>query len=245
MLKKKTMNNMYTPRVLVACPTAQAKDYCVDDFIKQIKSFTYPLYDCFLVDNSKDKDHVKMFWKNGIKAVHEPIKGNFREELARHQNIIRDYFLSGGYDYLMMIESDIFTGSCIIEKLTSYAEAYGASVVTATYEIMKSQPTLCLTSTVDSRLVRSEKILERSNGYEFMGQGCIELNKLMNDPDARLTATGIGCTLFRRESLEDVKFRVDLKLNKNAFSDSFVFTDIANKGHRILIDSNVICEHRK
>ena len=236
---------MYKPRVLVAFPTSDKKMYCEEDFVKQIKSFTYPVYDIFVVDNSKDPKKVKRWWKNGIKAVHSPIKGNFREELTRHQNIIRDYFLSGGYDYLMMIESDVFTGEAIIDKFVGYAEVYGAGVVTGTYEIMKGEPTLCLTSTVDSRLVRSERLLPRDLGYEAMGQGIIPLNKLLDDPDARLTATGIGCTLFRREALEDVNFRVDLKLNKNAFSDTFVFTDIANKGYEILIDSDLICEHRK
>ena len=34
-------------RVLVAMPTADKKDYCVDEFIEQIKTFTYPLYDIF------------------------------------------------------------------------------------------------------------------------------------------------------------------------------------------------------
>ena len=59
-------------------------------FIKQIKTFTYPLYDIFVVDNPKDSKEVKRWHQNGIKAVHEPIKGDFREELARHQNIIRE-----------------------------------------------------------------------------------------------------------------------------------------------------------
>jgi GT2 family glycosyltransferase len=173
-----------------------------------------------------------MFWNNGIKAVHEPFKNdNFRSELARHQNIIKDYFLNGNYDYLMMVESDVFTGECVIEKLVSYAEVYSA--------------TLCLTATVDSRLVRSEKILDRSLGYEYMGQGVVPMRKFLNDPDAKLTATGIGCTLFRREALEEVEFRVDLELNKNAFSDTFIFTDIATRGYEVLIDSNMICEHRK
>jgi len=234
------------PRVLVAFPTSDKKDYCVEKFIKQIKSFTYPNYDIFIVDNSLNSDHVNMFWKNGIKAIHEPFKSsNFRSELARHQNIIKDYFLAGNYDYLMMVESDVFTGECIIEKLVSYAEVYNAGAVTATYEIMKDEPTLCLTATVDSKLVRSEKMLSRSLGYEYMGQGVLPLRKFLNDPDAKLTATGIGCTLFRREALERVNFRVDQKLNKNAFSDTFIFTDIAKQGYEILIDSNIICNHQK
>ncbi len=236
---------MYYPRILISFPTSDKKDYCVDEFIQQIKSFTYPLYDIFVVDNSKDSKHVRKFWKEGIKAVHEPLNGDFREELARHQNIIKDYFLAGDYDYLMMIESDVFTGECILEKLVSYAEVYNAGVVTATYEIDRGEPTLCLTSTVDSRLVRSEKLLERSIGYEIMGQGVIPLRKLLSDPDAKLTATGIGCTLFSRFALQDVNFRVDLSLNKRAFSDTFIFTDIASKGYEILIDSNIICKHVK
>jgi len=236
---------MYYPKILIGFPTSDKKDYCVDEFIQQIKSFTYPLYDIFVVDNSKDSKHVRKFWKEGIKAIHEPLKGDFREELARHQNIIKDYFLNGDYDYLMMIESDVFTGECILEKLVSYAEVYNAGVVTATYEIDRGEPTLCLTSTVDSRLVRSEKLLERSIGYEIMGQGVIPLRKLLSDPDAKLTATGIGCTLFSRFALQDVNFRVDLSLNKRAFSDTFIFTDIASKGYEILIDSNIICKHVK
>jgi len=236
---------MIYPKVLIGFPTSDKKDYCVDDFIQQIKSFTYPLYDIFVVDNSKDSKHVKKFWKEGIKAIHEPLKGDFREELARHQNIIKDYFLAGDYDYLMMIESDVFTGECIIEKLVGYAEAYNVGVVTATYEIDRGEPTLCLTATVDANLVRSEKLLDRSIGYEIMGQGVVPLKSLLNDPDARLTATGIGCTLFSRYSLENVNFRVDLDLNKRAFSDTFIFTDIDKQGYKILIDSNTICEHRK
>lgn len=236
---------MYTPKVLVACPTAQAKDYCVDDFIKQITTFTHPLYDCFLIDNSEDKDHVNMFWENGIKAIHEPIKGDFREELARHQNIIREYFLRGDYDYLLMLESDVFAGECIIEKLLAYSETYQAGAVTATYEIMKGEPTLCLTATSDLNRVRSEKLMQRSLGYNQMGKGCVSFKEFLSDPDARLTATGIGCTLFHKEALQHVKFRTDLKVNKNAFSDSFIFTDIEKIGYNVMIDSDIICEHRK
>jgi hypothetical protein len=56
------IKNNYTPRILVAFPTSDKKDYCVEDFIDQIKSFTYPNYDIFVVDNSKDESHVEMFW---------------------------------------------------------------------------------------------------------------------------------------------------------------------------------------
>ena len=242
---------MRYPKVLVSCPTAQVKDYCVKEFIEQIKSFTYPLYDIFILDNSPEPNHVNMFWENGIKAIHEPMNGNFkafsgREELARHQNIIRDYFLSGDYDYLLMIESDVFTGESIIENLVSYADVYGAGAVTATYEIRKeTEDVLCLTATVDQLGVRSERILPRKTGFDVMGQGCVPLKHLLNDPEAKITATGIGCTLFDREVMNNIKFRVDAKTSKTAYSDTYVFTDIANMGYEILINSDLICTHKK
>ncbi len=236
---------MNYPKILVAFPTSDKKMYCEDDFIKQIKTFTYPLYDIFVVDNSDNPNKVKRWHENGIKAIHEPIKGDFREELARHQNIIREYFLNSDCDYLMMIESDVFVGECMLENLVSHAEVSGAGAVTCTYEIMKGEPTLCLTATADNTAVRSEKLLDRSHGYDVMGQGVLPLKQLLVDSDAKITATGIGCTLFTREALELVRFRTDLKLNKNAFSDTFIFTDILKLGMEVLIDSDVICEHRK
>tara|TARA_B110000483_G_scaffold108703_1_gene132473 strand:- start:20982 stop:21704 length:723 start_codon:yes stop_codon:yes gene_type:complete len=238
-------------KVLISCPTAQAKDYCADEFIEQIKSFTYPLYDIFILDNSPDKNHVYKFWNNGIKAVHEPFNGNFkafsgREELARHQNIIRNYFLNGDYDYLLMIESDVFTGESIIENLVSYANVYNAGAVTVTYEIRKEEEeVLCLTSTVDQLGVRSEKLLNRSVGHDVMGQGTLPLNHLLNDTSAKITATGIGCTLFTRDVMENIEFRVDRKLSTTAYSDTYIFTDIKNAGYEVLINSNLICTHKK
>jgi len=233
------------PRILVAYPTADKKDYCLDEFTDQIRTFTYPAYDTFCVDNSEDPSHVEKLWERGIPAIHEPINGDFREELARHQNIIRDYFLKGKWDYLMMIESDVFTGEAILDKFVAYAEASKASIVTGTYEINREGGTLCLTSTIDARGVRTEKMLGRTHGYDVMGQGVVPLRKLLNDPDGRITATGIGCTLFSREVLEEIPFRVDLKLNKRAFSDTYYFTDAAKAGHEILIDSDLICHHEK
>ena len=238
-------------KVLISCPTAQAKDYCVDEFIEQIKSFTYPLYDIFILDNSPDKNHVYKFWNNGIKAVHEPFNGNFktfsgREELARHQNIIRNYFLNGDYDYLLMIESDVFTGESIIENLVSYADVYKVGAVTVTYEIRKEEEeVLCLTSTVDQLGVRSEKILNRSAGYDIMGKGTLSIYHLLNDTQAKITATGIGCTLFTRDVMENIEFRVDRKLSTTAYSDTYIFTDIKKAGYEVLINSNLICTHKK
>ncbi len=240
-----------TPKILLSFPTSSVKDYCVDDFIKQIKTLTYSNYDIMVIDNSEDPKHVEKFWEAGILARHEPFNGNFKSasgriELARHQNIIRDYALGNNYDYLFMLESDVFCGESIIEQLLVHAEMEGAGIVTATYEIMKEEgPTLCLTATTDLNGVRTERILPRALGYSLMGKGCKPFSEFIKEPGIRLTATGIGCTLIHREVLKEVPFRVDTRISKTAYSDSFYFTDAAKKGFEIMLHSDIVCEHRK
>ena len=47
-----------TPKILLALPTSSHKDYCLNDFTKMLKSLTYPNLHIYIVDNSKDKNHV-------------------------------------------------------------------------------------------------------------------------------------------------------------------------------------------
>ena len=78
-----------------------------------------------------------------------------------------------------------------------------------------------------------------------MGQGTLPLNHLLNDTSAKITATGIGCTLFTRDVMKNIEFRVDRKLSPTAYSDTYIFTDIKNAGYEVLINSNLICTHKK
>ena len=103
---------MKNPKVLIGVVTASQKDYCVEEFKEQLKGFTYDNYDVLIVDNSENPAHVETFkdfdcvfssrlWEDGTYK-----KGN--EMLAECQNIIRTKFLEGGYEYLFMLESDVF-----------------------------------------------------------------------------------------------------------------------------------------
>ena len=61
------------PRILVGCPTADVKDYCLEKYIKAVKSLTYPNYDVLIVDNSEDNNYLEKIKKHlpVIKAPHE------------------------------------------------------------------------------------------------------------------------------------------------------------------------------
>jgi cellulose synthase/poly-beta-1,6-N-acetylglucosamine synthase-like glycosyltransferase len=63
------------PKILIAVPTYDAKNYCLDAFFQNISNFTYPKsnIDIYVADNSatnknalfiRDKYKVKTFWKD-------------------------------------------------------------------------------------------------------------------------------------------------------------------------------------
>ena len=42
------------PKILIAAPTAKAKDYCFEEWLDHVMGFTYPLFDVKLFDNTLD-----------------------------------------------------------------------------------------------------------------------------------------------------------------------------------------------
>ena len=109
------------PKILIAVPTYDAKNYCLDAFMKNIAGFSYPKsnIEIFVADNSKtnknalmirDKYKVKTFWKD---YGDEPVM----KKLADSHNQLRRYFLESDNDYMFHLESDIFPPSDIIEQL--------------------------------------------------------------------------------------------------------------------------------
>jgi hypothetical protein len=52
---------MNEPRILVGVPTADAKSYCQDNFLEQLKMLTYENKSIYIVDNSvNNKNHKKI-----------------------------------------------------------------------------------------------------------------------------------------------------------------------------------------
>jgi len=45
------------PKVLIACPTSDKKDYCLDDWYENILKTEYPNYTILMVDNSHDETY--------------------------------------------------------------------------------------------------------------------------------------------------------------------------------------------
>lgn len=188
---------MTYPRILLATPTSKHKDYCADKWIEYIKSLTYPNLDILIVDNSSDPEYHKKFLKEGFKVLYLAPKKNedIKLLIARSQEVIRNYCILGGYDYLFSLESDIFSAPNIIEHLLNFRK----SVVGLSYFI--------------GQAFQSELVF-----FELETFGYSSLSRTA-DPDRAFHLfdgtckpfyqIGLGCVLIATWVLELIKFRAD------------------------------------
>lgn len=248
------MSTKKNPRVLIGVVTASQKDYCVDDFKRQLKSFTYDKYDVFVVDNSEDKSHIEVF--KDFNVVHSsrfkengnPKAGN--QMLADCQNEIRAKFLEGGYEYLFILESDVFVDKDFIQ----YAISFEAPVYTVQYpvKVRYNVPTPCVQYLHVLRHKGINKIFSNSLMLPPSIYFPAEVKPITHfkiGDKMMLTHTGLGCTMIRQDVVKYLPFRIDekndQKTGKMTFSDTFFYTDCLMKKIEVLYDNRYICEHKK
>ena len=214
----------------------------MNEYVDQIKGFTYPNYDTYIVDNSPNSDYVKKFWELGIDADHVTPGGSPIEYITLCQNIIRNKALKGGYSWLLMLESDNFVPKNIIE----YLMGFGNEVHTFTYFINNGDETsLCLQGT-PSKLgyKRGGKLPPEASFSMFQGKiEPIDSYKIGNDYE--LYASGIGCTFIHRSVLERIEFRVDKQAHRAAFSDTFFYIDVKRLGIPVVLDTTLLPVHKR
>ena len=225
------MFNSNSPRVLVAAPFSDQKDYCIDAWIESVKALSYPNYDILLVDNSHNEEYYQEIGRRHVVQVQhlDPGKDTAPVFISKSQNVLRNKVIAEQYDYLMMVEVDVTVPPNIIEYLLSW----GANVVSACYMIMhEEETTLCvLDCEVEYRSKRTRK-LTGVEGY------------MMFDGDLKtIFSGGIGCTLIHHDICKRFPFRVDALKEKGAFSDSFFGWDLKLAGIDQYIDTSILLDH--
>jgi len=226
------------PKILLATPTARAKDYCLKDWLKKIKSLSYLNYDILIVDNSPEQNYYKHIQKllgKSKKRKHEVIRytppnsnKSLQEIMCDCNNLIRDYVLKNDYEYLFSLESDVFPSNNIIQRLL----AARADVATAYYFIGTNHDSFLLTRDLEPfgrNVFDFDKSIEQAF-IDFDG-----INK-------KAYQTGLGCILISRKVLKSIPFRVD-KTNPSTHADTFFHEDLRNANVNV-VGIDVICEHR-
>jgi len=223
------------PKVLLATPTAEVKDYCMLDWISHIKKLTYPNLDILIVDNSDNPEYYKKIKKalgDRGKVIHVKRKENQRihELMCDCNNKIRASVINkkNDYKFLFSLESDLFPPLNIIEYLLLQRKPFiGVPYFTGQHYA---------SAIIDYH--------EERFGYP---RGLdVSLMKSFIKYDGKLVLgnnTGIGCTMIHRDILKKVKFRTELEYN--IWADSYFHSDIYDKFNiQPYLTSDIIVEHR-
>ena len=237
-------------RILIACPTAAAKNYCFNEWLDNVMNFTYPCYDIKMYDNTPDRGKNAVLLNNKYREKYgETTRNSFRainslhmhrdkvkptvgiiERMALSHNDCREATLSAEYDYLLHLESDVFPPSDVIERLLWNNK----KMVSALYY-------------VDEGVHRSPMIqlpIEVSENYGTcqLIKGGVNECAYLNGEVLKVSSAGLGCMLIHNSVLKKISFRWEKAVNKHP--DTFFSEDCLRNKISVFCDTSIICEHR-
>lgn len=220
-----------TPRILVAAPQADIKNYCFLDWLININRFTYNknCLDIYLVDNSETDKNAKFIESLGIKCRYIPKNGRgIIETMAECHQACLDYAVENEYDYMLHLETDIFPKHDILENL-----------------MVLDKPITCGLYHIFDGAYREPMIrmIENYNtGYmQAYGIGFMQGQYLDGKP-LQVYSGALGCTLIRKDVFGNIKFRwVE---GEHQFPDTWFAQDMYAQNIPIWVDTKALCEHR-
>jgi GT2 family glycosyltransferase len=223
------MKSLDYPKVLVAIPTYEGKDYVFKENFEAIKTINYPNYDYVYIDNSVSPNYAVKLRRRGAVCVRVHRGDNSRQALCNAQNYAKKRALEGNYDYLMFIESDLVPKADIITRLV----ARQVPVVGACYYIGHKVKTLCtfFTEEKQGQGIYGTRVILPKEIPTFLGTGL-----------RRVHGVGFGCTLIRRDVFTRFDFWYDERFSEK-HSDVYFYMDLWNKGVPVFNDTSILVAH--
>ena len=218
------------PKILLGAPINQRKAYVLDEWLAFIRTLTYPNLHVILVDNSNDPKWHKTIIAKGFDVRRVEPKGRPEAYIAASQEVIREYALANGFDYLFSLECDNFCPQDTIERLL----VYRTDNINVPYFLKEG-----INTTVGVQLMGITQATYRRFDVP-PPESCIGFF----DGKLKTGIPSIGCSLFSRELLTKVKFRHDPnQLGK--FSDSWFHLDSMRAGITPIIVTDIISTHKR
>lgn len=227
------------PKILVTCPTASAKNYCAEEWIKHTQKFTYPNYDVVVFDNTPDDIENTMFLrKTAIDNLAMNYEVNWSgatskqsviERMCNSHNFCRDMAIELHYTHLLHLESDVFPPLDVIERLLFH----GKKVCGGLYY---------RDSGVSRRLMAQKHIHPSPRNIisdNFLPEDDLEF---VDGTLKTASSIGLGCVLISVDILKKIPFRFVEGIDMHP--DSYFAEDCFKNNIKIFADTSIICEHR-
>lgn len=227
------------PKVLVGCPIwygyEYSPDYIIDFYLKAVDNLDYDNYELHFVDNSANQDHVPRLKSLIVnhKVVFDaiPREGHSRYIQTKCQNILRQYAIDKGFDYLLMIESDVVPPPDVIQHLTRHKK----DVVGGIFEygtLRDHYP-----------FITEFTEVEMANNKLFLAQSppAVTTPILNSKTLTKVAGTGMGVVLISRKILEALPFRYDE--TRPSHADSYFAMDLRGLGVDFFVDPAIITAH--
>ncbi len=122
------------PKVLISCPTHQAKEYAHKAWLDAVKAIDWPNFEIFVVDNSPTPDCAQRWgfeWLGDYTGGAVDPKLDMAQRMAACMEIARQKFLSEGFALWFNIEIDIIVEPEMLKTLLRYGR--GCDWIAHTY----------------------------------------------------------------------------------------------------------------
>ncbi len=115
--------NQFYPKILIACPNHEVKEYSFQRWIDNVKNLTYPNYDILVVDNSPTLDFMNR-WKDKVPMIHIETQTEWlnTRRINQSMEVIRQKFLEGNYARFFSLESDVIPQADVIEIMLKWGK---------------------------------------------------------------------------------------------------------------------------
>ena len=244
------------PRVLVASPSYYGKDYCTKKYINAIRSLDYPNYDFIMVDNSPDDklDYFRKLKRMGVKAFRVKRGKNSREAITNAMNFVRQYFLERNYDYLLVIESDLFPEKDTIQHLMRFGKRVVGSFYLIGHEAdneyyEKARDALKNGEISELQFASFVKSIQPQRACIFevdkkpngmIGSRNITIEETVeyfNSGLRMVHGCGLRCTMIKREVVKQFPSWTDNRFG-NKHHDVYFYLDLHNAGIPVFVDTS-------
>ena len=217
------------PKVLIACPTWDEKGYILERYLERIDELTYPNFELLMLDNSKTDDYAYVIKQMGVKVRRIKWIEASRQRIAAARNYMRDYFLTGDYDYFFSLEQDVIPPKDVIEQLLAHKK----KVVCGWYYI--SAPP-------HSRPCLSIEWKRQGNSF---APGTPFLLQMANEKLMKVFLGSFGCMMIHRSVLKKIDFKAykTPASMKGMYDDTWFSYDCDTEKIDVWCDTTLLVPH--